>query len=237
MKLIVVVLTGVLFTTGCVHIMHDCLEGSGKVVIQDRPLDGAYGIDFRTSGTVEVTRGPKYALSVEAEENLQKYITTEVHDQTLVISSKECFRTDKPMVFRVTMPDVRALDLSGSGKIIGKNRLQTDKLFVVLTGSGEMKIDAEATVLRNTLSGSGDIHLRGSAKDHEIKISGSGTVQAQNLDARNVTVRISGSGDCTVNASELLRVAISGSGNVRYVGKPGKIESKVTGSGNVMQLR
>jgi hypothetical protein len=61
-------------------------------------------------------------------------------------------------------------------------------------------------------------------------------VQAENLEARDVGIRISGSGDAKVHATETLQVTIAGSGDVRYRGQP-KVTKKISGSGDVRPLR
>ena len=238
MKLITTfVVAHLLLAMGCVHIVHDCVEGSGKNVIEERKIEGFKGVDLRIAGDVEITQGPVYAVSVDAEGNLLPLVETILEDQVLVIKSKECLRTSRPVLVKVTMPEIRSLDLSGSGHIRGMNTLNCDKLHLAISGSGDIESDITATVLRSSVSGSGNIVLRGTAKDQEISISGSGDIRAERLISGNVTVRITGSGDCDVNATGLLRVSISGSGDVRYHGKPTKIETHVSGSGKVRQAK
>jgi hypothetical protein len=222
-----------LSTGGCVHVLQDCVEANGPVVTRERAVSGFYGIDLRMTGKVEVFQGSGYSVSVEAAENLQPFILTSVDGQTLIIDSKECLRSSDPVIVRVVLPTLRSLDLSGSGDVRGMTPFDCDKLFVNLTGSGDISVDLRATVLRTAISGSGDVRLNGKAKDQEIRLSGSGDVHAGSLVAENTTIRVSGSGDCRVNTTGTLRAAISGSGNVRYLGKPAKVESRVDGSGAV----
>ncbi|MBK8586342.1 MAG: DUF2807 domain-containing protein [Bacteroidetes bacterium] len=49
-------------------------------------------------------------------------------------------------------------------------------------------------------------------------------------------VAISGSGTSTVDVKNDLNVTITGSGNVHYVQEPGKISSKIIGSGEISKL-
>jgi hypothetical protein len=85
------------------------------------------------------------------------------------------------------------------------------------------------------ISGSGNIHLFGKQNAGELKvfISGSGNVKAIEFPSDNVDVKISGSGNCWVNATvKKLFVRLAGSGNVIYRGNP-SIDSSVAGSGKV----
>jgi hypothetical protein len=218
---------------GCMHLGHDCIEGTGKTNTESRNLRDFKGVDLRIAGNAEVTMGPNFEVTVQAEESLLPHVKTTIEDGTLIIDSKECFHTGKQIVVRVTLPELRNLELSGSGDIKGMNALNGDKMYIALTGSGSIDAEIAATVVRTVLAGSGDVMLRGKAKDHEIKIAGSGDVHAGEFATDNTTARISGSGNCELRAAQLLRASISGSGNVYYRGHPNKVESQVSGSGEV----
>jgi len=96
-----------------------------------------------------------------------------------------------------------------------------------------MDLEIETGKLASKISGSGSIHLSGKTQDFTVSISGSGEINAFDLDAENVAVKISGSGDCRVTASESLDAKISGSGDVYYKGRP-QINTKISGSGSLM---
>ena len=63
-------------------------------------------------------------------------------------------------------------------------------------------------------------------------ISGSGDVKATELDAAEVNVTISGSGDAQVHAEQSIVVSIAGSGDVSYSGSPA-VSQAVAGWGSV----
>jgi hypothetical protein len=63
-------------------------------------------------------------------------------------------------------------------------------------------------------------------------MSGSSRYKGSQFASMEAIVRSSGSGQATVNASDSLRVKISGSSAVHYLGHPA-ILSTVTGSGSV----
>ncbi|MEO0725653.1 MAG: DUF2807 domain-containing protein, partial [Bacteroidota bacterium] len=80
--------------------------------------------------------------------------------------------------------------------------------------------------------GAGDIELDGSADDISIGISGSGDVDAMGMTAQNCDVRVSGSGNVKVHATQQLNVRVSGSGDVYYRGNP-NVQSRISGSGDL----
>lgn len=64
-------------------------------------------------------------------------------------------------------------------------------------------------------------------------VRGSGTVNTETRDAANFSeVRLTGSGDATVNAGDRLEANVSGSGSVLYEGNP-QVEEHISGSGEI----
>ncbi|MEE8331486.1 MAG: DUF2807 domain-containing protein, partial [Acidimicrobiia bacterium] len=84
------------------------------------------------------------------------------------------------------------------------------------------------------ISGSADIELVGAAESLSIVISGSGDIDASDLVTKTGSVRISGSGDILVNATDELDITISGSGKVEYIGSP-IVNQTISGTGSVSQ--
>ncbi len=103
-------------------------------------------------------------------------------------------------------------------------------------GWGGSNIEVEAWVpalAAITTGGSGDIHADGSTVDAlEARSDGSGDLRLADLDARVAKVKVGGSGDVEVRASERLDVDVDGSGDVRYYGDPA-LTQRVDGSGDV----
>ena len=87
-----------------------------------------------------------------------------------------------------------------------------------------------------SLAGNGDVRIAGAAGSVGVVLDGTGDVHCADLPARQVAVRIRGSGDARVHATEELKVDIDGSGDVRYRGAP-KITKSIRGSGAVEPLR
>jgi len=82
------------------------------------------------------------------------------------------------------------------------------------------------------LTGSGDVTLTGSAAELSVDLEGSGSVDAEELEAQDAVVNLSGSGEVDVAARDSLSVDLSGSGQVTYSGDP-STDVRVSGSGDV----
>jgi len=134
--------------------------------------------------------------------------------------------------YTITVKDLEGISIAGSGDVNGKSRLVSDDFYAYISGSGDIILAVRTARLESDISGSGSINLSGKTDAHQASITGSGKINAFDMQAQNVSVAITGSGDCRVQASEKLRTKITGSGDVLYKGHP-QISKTITGSGSV----
>ena len=83
------------------------------------------------------------------------------------------------------------------------------------------------------LSGDSDVSAQGQAKAVDLSISGSADADLGRVKAQAAKVDIEGSGDAIVAPTDAAKIDISGSGDVVLLTDPPKLESNITGSGNV----
>lgn len=217
---------------------NDSLErfvGSGVVGCESRPLPEFHGIEVAGSIDVQLSQEAEVAVKVEGEENLLPYVTTEVRGGVLRVGTRRGrFTATTPLVVKVSAPALRSLEVSGSGSLLGQTPLESHRMALLLSGSGELTVSGKFEDVRTELSGSGDLTLSGETRGLSVDLEGSGTLQAQALRVSQACqVDLSGSGDCFVWADGPLRVLIDGSGSVRYRGETEQISSEIEGSGNL----
>jgi hypothetical protein len=68
------------------------------------------------------------------------------------------------------------------------------------------------------------------------RIVGSGDIRCGDPKAGSASVKLDGTGNITVYASQSLDTNIRGSGNVLYRGNPAKVNKSVPGAGNISPL-
>jgi hypothetical protein len=239
---IVAILIAALSTLSCVcgqfSLPIGVVRGSGRVVEQEREIGGATGVDLQSFGTVHIEQGEREALRIEAEENLLRYIETEVREGRLEIAHRRGTRllNTRPIDYWLTVRELDEVSISGAGNIEADD-LQAGHFTIHLSGAGSVHIgDLEAQTLDVTLSGAGGLAIEGGTVERqEIVISGAGDYRAQELDSGETTIRMSGMGSATVRVRERLDVTISGAGSVRYVGDP-EVQQQVTGAGRVQRI-
>ena len=210
-------------------------SGAAEVISEKRDMGKFDSVEFRGHGVVYLSPGYDYEVRLEGEHSVINDYETVVDSGRLIIKSDSWlkFWRKKPITVYVNMPRVKKVSVAGSGSIFGESTLYSDRLSVELTGSGEIELDVETKQLESIISGSGEIRLRGSAKAFRHTISGSGDLNAFNLQTEKSDIKIKGSGNCELSASNQLNVLIYGSGTVFYRGDPRTVSQEVAGSGKV----
>jgi hypothetical protein len=201
-----------------------------------RQVDGFDEVSMGIAGDLYLRQGSATTLELEGDSDDLEDIITEVKSGKLIIRYKKNIgwnlRRERVTLY-LTMSEVSSVSLGGSGKIIGENIIESDDLYLSVSGSGRINLALEADEVTQRISGSGNIEVSGEADHADISISGSGNLDALDLEVDHCVVKISGSGRCKITVGDSLEANISGSGSVYYKGNPDRIRSNVSGSGKV----
>lgn len=133
----------------------------------------------------------------------------------------------------ISMKSIQELQVNGGGKIIAENSLASDKLSLVVTGSGGLDLDVKGNEIDGEVSGSGNIAIKGYATSLNVLMSGSGAFNGFNCELESAKVKMSGSGACELNVTGSLDAFVSGSGTLKHKGNTKNVIRKIYGSGTV----
>lgn len=224
-----------IFTLSVGGVYAQKIKGNGKTINKTRNVGSFDGVGVSGSFDVILVAGDEGKLDITVEENLEQYLITEVKGGDLKIKWKSGtnIRTSSKTVITVHFKNINSLAMSGSGDIVGKDKIKGNSLDVAVAGSGDITVEMNVERLETAISGSGDIKLSGSATDFEAAVSGSGDVDASDLQTEKAELKISGSGSIGVSVEKEIVARVSGSGNIKYKGKPRIEDIKVSGSGKV----
>ena len=206
-----------------------------------RELPAFTEINLRVAAMVYLVQGNQQKVEIEARSSALEQLVTEVSGRALVIRFparnliNRSFDPGKINIY-ITVPEISALNISGSGDINAEGKWNTRIIDLNVSGSGSIYIDElNAERVKAVISGSGDIVIKGGDKAEEFSgtVSGSGNLKAANYEANHVTVRILGSGNCNIHTNGTLNARIAGSGSVFYSGNP-SLDTSIAGSGKVI---
>jgi hypothetical protein len=191
-------------------------QDEGAAVTQTRGVDAFHSIEVRGAARLDVLVGPQQSLVVEGSSTGLERLRTEVRNGRLVIESRGGWlwsQASTRLRVRITVPQLRALELNGAGDI-SLSGLDGGALAIVLSGAGRMEGNGRVDTLTARVNGAGSIDLaRLKSTDAEVAVNGTGSIE----------VDVSGELDATVN----------GVGNISYVGKPTRLNSSINGVGSI----
>jgi hypothetical protein len=206
------------------------------VVKETRDVKDFTKVSFGVAGNLYINIGPEFKVVLEGEKRDLEDIITEVSGGRLVIKKDNWrFNLNEKVTVYITMPELKGLGVSGSGKAEIKDAVKAEELDLSVSGSGKIFTgDVIVSKLDCGISGSGDIvpSGNGTANKADISISGSGNYEGESFKIGTAEIHISGSGNCSCYVTESLRASVSGSGDVTYGGNP-KVDAHVSGSGKV----
>jgi hypothetical protein len=210
------------------------ITGSGNVITEKRQKGNFSGVSASGVIPVEVKNGPVTEVRVEADDNLVKYIYTEVEGDVLKIRMKD-FSNFRNCTFKVyvTTPVLNMLSSAGAGNITSTGVLKDEKeITLSSSGAGNITVDVDVPAVDATASGAGNITLTGRTKNFVADLSGASSINSFDLLSENANVEVSGAGNANVHASVKLKASVSGAGDITYRGAAA-VESSVSGAGKV----
>ena len=195
------------------------LVADGNIITQVRNPGTFSGVHSSGSNPIKIIYGSEYKVEIKGSGNLIPRYKTTIHNGTLNLGYEfvNVHRDDIEVL--VTMPEIKNVSMSGSGKLDISGDFPDQSLFrLTISGSSKTNIN--------------DIFL---AQEVNVNISGSGDANLEKILSERADVKISGSGDVRLSVLNNLNVTISGSGKVYYTGNA-IVDSRISGSGRVIKF-
>ncbi len=214
------------------------VRGSGNLVSENRSVSGISGVQLAMNGTLHITTGNSESLRVEAEDNLQPYIRTDVIGGRLVIENRPGFQLEntRPIHYYLEIKQLGTIAITSSGDVEADD-LKAGPFSVAISSSGDLTIGhLKADSIQVRISSSGELEIQGGqVQTQTISLSSSGEYRARDLQSANADVSLSSSGNATIRVSDHLTGRLSSSGNVYYIGDP-DVRITKSSSGAAVQL-
>ena len=211
-KLALLVLLLPLLAAGCHHGMRADIRGSGRRVMEKRNVSPFTSISTEGAFTIEVTCQKDVSVEVEGDDNVLGLVTAEVSKNVLRLRSTKNYASSEPVKFKISVPDLEGLSVSGAGRIDIKG-LKNDKF----------EIDA---------SGAPSVTVAGNTKVIDIDSSGAGKIDTHELHASRGVIDSKGVSRIDVDVTDQLDVTISGPSSVYYKGDP-VVNKTINGPGKL----
>ena len=197
-------------------------------------------IAFRVPGKLYLKQGSPQKVELEGSKDFIKEIATRVEDGKLIIGKENNWGwnwgNDDKIIVYVTVKDISAISVSGSGDVIGQTKITTGDIDLNVSGSGNLQIEVESSgEMEADVSGSGHIDLKGKCVNFDSDISGSGRVEMNVAINNKASFGISGSGKIEASGTaKEVKATLTGSGRVYAADlETDKCDVRISGSGGV----
>lgn len=220
--------------SSCSIDMMNRVNGNRNVTTQNRTT----GEDFsaiKVSGGLDLhlSQGTKNSVVVEADENLQDIIITEVKDGVLKIyTDKNIWRAASKKVL-VTCTDIEAITATSGSDVFGKTIVNAKSLKVSSTSGADIRLEVAAENIETKSTSGSNIRIKGTTITHTAKATSGASIDAYNLESKNAIVNVSSGADINIYASESLNAKASSGGDIDVKGNPKKVTKKSSSGGSV----
>ena len=221
--------------SACVLLIScDYTSGSGNIITDTRAVGNFNSISVSSSFDVEVKIGPAAAIRVEADDNIMKYIVTNVSGNELRIKVEGMHNLNNVhMKVFITTPSLNRINADASASVKVVDILKGGgKLSFTATSSADIEAEVDAPEVEAEANSSGSVTLSGKTKNYKAQVSSSGDIKSAGLLSENADVEASSSGSANVYASVSLNANASSSGSIDYHGSA-TVKQSVSSSGSV----
>jgi hypothetical protein len=210
------------------------IVGEGEVVTEVIEVDGFTGVHASSGIDVNITQGDFY-VEVVADENLHEYITVERDGGNLRIGTERNIYRAKSKVVNVTLPELTDIRISSAGDIQSTGKFTCEDLDIEISSAGDLNMEVEAEAIDISISSSGDCDIWGRTIELDAQLSSAGDLNAFDLEADYVKVRVSSAGDASVFANKEIEMSASSAGNIYYKGDAEVISSTTSSAGSIIK--
>nr|WP_294937927.1 head GIN domain-containing protein [uncultured Flavobacterium sp.] len=210
------------------------VDGSGNVVTKNRAISEDFTSVSASNGLeIILEQSNDSKVHVEADDNLQDHIKTEVKEGELKIYSDVNIRNSKAKKVYVQMPNLNSLETSSGASVTSSNTLESTSMDISASSGSAIDIKINAATVNCDSSSGSEIKLAGKADKLETESSSGSAIDASGLAVKNAVADSSSGSSINLNASENITAEASSGSTVNYVSKPATLNKKTSSGGSV----
>lgn len=208
-------------------------KGNGNIEEIEISIDDFQKVNIGGIYNVTLIESDENKVTIKTDENLHGFINTEVFNATLNINNIHNLKSSEGIDVNIYYKELNQIYSSGASNIEHEGIIVSDKLDLILSGTGAIDLEINARRIEVNLTGAGVVTLAGETDSLETHISGAGGLRAFELISNTSDISVSGLGGAEVFVRESLEASITGIGGIIYAGNPKFIEKQITGLGKI----
>jgi len=229
----------VLVAVMSVAVLSSCrfgVRGSGNVIVENRKVGDFTKLDVSGAYKIVLKQDSTLSLSISADDNLLKYIKTEVSGDKLRIYNKKNLRPRGDLTITIGVKSLNSVETSGAVEVSSHGKIIVQDLKFDLSGATKITMDLNAANVTTDGSGATRINLTGQASSHRVDLSGASKINALDFVVGDYTIETSGASKCEINVLNSLNIHSSGAAKVRYRGNPKTVNDDKSGASSVEKI-
>lgn len=236
-KIVIAAVVAVLFSSCNMNISSlKKVDGSGNVVTKNRNIATDF-TSVKASNGLEVVleQGSNPEVKVEADDNLQEHIKTEIIDGELKIYADVTIRNAESKKVFVRLAKLNSLEASSGATVSSNGVLENASMNFSSSSGSEIDVKVNAGTVSCKSSSGSEIKIKGKAEKLETKSSSGSSIDASDLKTKDAIADSSSGSSINLNVSESLTAEASSGSSVNYVSKPATLNKKTSSGGSVSE--
>jgi hypothetical protein len=234
-KIIVATIAAMLLTSCHANInWGNGIDGNGKVITQTRTVENNFSKIAVSRGlTVTLEQSSSYAVSVEADENLQKHITTYVENGTLIVTSDENIDDATAKTIHIKLPTLSAVEATSGSSIITKSTFSGSYMLAKSSSGSTADLSFEIDNIKCEATSGSTLNLKGKALKLNTSSSSGSTIDAKALLVNDVVAEATSGSSTQVHSGVSINAKASSGSSIDYSGNPKTVTKAESSGGSV----
>jgi hypothetical protein len=227
---------GVLFTS-CKK--NDDVTPSNNVTTVNKAITGYSQLNVSDPFKVYVTfSDTEESIQIEANQNLQQYITCEKKNNQLVIDldDKIDIKGTSTLNVYITTKQLDAFDAAGATTIQLQNELNAGNVSIKLSGACTFSGTMFVNELNADITGASNLNISGTSASVELDADGASNMKDYGFETNNFTCNLIGGCDAYLTVQQNLKVKAKGACNIYYKGTGTVSSQDLTGGSSIQKM-
>ena len=213
-----------------------CIRGSGHQITENRKPGDFTRIDVSESFKVLVKQDSSNTITVTADDNLLKYIRTNVTGGTLRIYTKKNMCNSGEIVVKVPVRLLEGLKASDAAEIVSDGKLNGKDVSIHVSDGSRITVDLTAAKVKIHSSDASEVHLNGQTSSSEVELSDGSKIYAKDFVTGTSWIRASDGSYGEVNVMNTLNVHGSDGAVIKYHGNPQTVNTNNSDGASVEKV-
>lgn len=227
------IFTLVFSLTGSANFWGKTVRGNGNVSKELRKVTSFNGIKASAGINVYLFQGNEEKVIVEADENIQECVKTEVEGGVLKCYIDCSIRHSTKLNVYVNFKNINLIKASSGAEVFGETIIETKELKINVSSGADVKIEVNAGEVDCNVSSGSDAVIEGTADEFYGDASSGADIKAEGLEVKYCKASASSAGDIKITVTETIEASASSGADVIYYGNPKNMHVHESSGGDV----